>query len=144
MIAPACASFSGAWAGVSPAGPIASALSTALCATIATVLPLVLPPRLGLAELAYPAAPLTSRAALQREAAMTVANADAGFQPMLAEPTHRTALVAAGYSLLVYLHRLCRHAIALSAQRGVASVPQEPLARLRRLLGRRSRKRRRQ
>jgi uncharacterized membrane protein YccC len=88
-----------------------------------------------LGALAEPAAPATCLPALRREAEMTVANADAGFQRMLAEPAHRTALVAAGFSLLVYLHRLCRHAIALSAQRSVASVPQEPLARLQRLLG---------
>jgi uncharacterized membrane protein YccC len=71
---------------------------------------------------------------LRRQAEMAVANADAGFQRMLTEPARRTPLFAVGFALLVYLHRLCRHAIALSEQLGAPSVPQEPLARLRQLL----------
>jgi uncharacterized membrane protein YccC len=87
-----------------------------------------------LEALAEPAAQATSLPGLRREAEMSVANADAGFQRMLAEPARRTVLLGAGFALLVYLHRLCRHAIALSAQRGVAAAPPEPLSRLRRLM----------
>ena len=78
-------------------------------------------------------APATQLLGLRRQAEMAVANADAGFQRMRAEPAQRTALLAVGFALLVYLHRLCRHAIALSEQIGAVSVPQEPLARLRQL-----------
>jgi uncharacterized membrane protein YccC len=73
---------------------------------------------------------------LRRGAEMAVANADAGFQRMLAEPEHRTPLLAVGFALLVYLHRLTRHSVALSMHLGNASVPQEPLARLRQLIQR--------
>jgi uncharacterized membrane protein YccC len=69
-------------------------------------------------------------AALRREAEIAVANADAGFHRMLAEPASRTPLLAAGFALLVYLHRLCRHTIALAAQRGGVAPPPEPLAAL--------------
>jgi uncharacterized membrane protein YccC len=72
--------------------------------------------------------------ALRRQSEIAVANADAGFQRMLAEPASKTPLVAAGFALLVYLHRLCRHTIALAAQLGAAAPP-EPLGDLRRLLG---------
>ncbi|HXZ01159.1 MAG TPA: FUSC family protein [Stellaceae bacterium] len=68
-----------------------------------------------------------SLASLRRQAELAIANADAGFQRMLAEPTRRRAPVAAGFALLVYAHRLCRHAIALSAQLGAAAAPAEPL-----------------
>lgn len=62
----------------------------------------------------------------RRQAELAVANADAGFQRMLAEPTRR-APVAEGFSLLIYLHRLCRHTIALSAHLGAVSPPPAPL-----------------
>jgi uncharacterized membrane protein YccC len=75
-----------------------------------------------------------SLSSLRREAEMGIANADAGFQRMLAEPAKQNALVPIGFALLVYLHRLCRHAIALAEQPGASSAPQEPLARLRRLM----------
>jgi uncharacterized membrane protein YccC len=72
---------------------------------------------------------------LRRQAEIAVANADAGFQRLRAEPAARTAPVAAPFALLVYLHRLCRHAIALAAQTDGAAVRAEPLGRLRQLLG---------
>jgi uncharacterized membrane protein YccC len=72
--------------------------------------------------------------ACRREAEMAVANADAGFQRMLAEPAHPAALLGAGFTLLVYLHRLCRHTIALSSQLGSAALPREPLGDLRQRL----------
>lgn len=71
---------------------------------------------------------------LRRDAEIAVANADAGFQRMLAEPERRTPLLAVGFALLVHLHRLCRHSISLSMHLSNASVPHEPLARLRQLI----------
>jgi uncharacterized membrane protein YccC len=86
-----------------------------------------------LSAFAQPAAEAATLPALRRRAEIAVANADAGFQRMLGEPAHPARLVAAGFSLLVYLHRLCRHAIALAAQLGgAAPLPPEPLAALRR------------
>ena len=87
-----------------------------------------------LRALSDPSVQPASLSGLRREAEMAIANADTGFQRMRAEPADRTALLAVGFALLVYLHRLCRHAIALSEQLGTTSVPQEPLARLRRLM----------
>jgi uncharacterized membrane protein YccC len=83
---------------------------------------------------AEPSAQAARLPGLRRQAEMAVANADAGFQRMLAEPARRTPLFAVGFALLVYLHRLCRHAIALAEQLGTASAPPEPLARLRELM----------
>ncbi len=54
-------------------------------------------------------------AGLRRQAEIAVANAEAGFQRMLAEPADRRPLLPVGFTLLVYLHRLCRHTIALAA-----------------------------
>ena len=71
---------------------------------------------------------------LRRQAELAVANADAGFQRMLGEPARRRAPVAMGFSLLTYVHRLCRHAIALSGQLGGVGAPEEPLAALRALI----------
>jgi uncharacterized membrane protein YccC len=73
-------------------------------------------------------------AALRRQAEMTVANADSGFQRMLAEPVHRTPLLSVGFALLVYLHRLCRHTIALSVQLPSPPLSEQPLTRLRQLI----------
>ena len=71
---------------------------------------------------------------LRRQAELAIANADAGFQRMLAEPAGRRAPVGAGFTLLIYLHRLCRHAIALSALLGAVAAPAEPLDSLRGLI----------
>jgi uncharacterized membrane protein YccC len=87
-----------------------------------------------LAALARPEPSGPELAALQREAELAVANADAGFQRMLSEPARRHAPVAVGFSLLTYGHRLCRHTIALAAQLGAVTVPPEPLAELRPLV----------
>ena len=73
-------------------------------------------------------------AVLRRQAELAIANADAGFQRMLAEPAGRRAPVGAGFTLLIYLHRLCRHAIALSAQLGAVAAPAQPLDSLRGLI----------
>lgn len=50
------------------------------------------------------------------------------------EPAHRTPLLAVGFTLLVYLHRLCRHAIVLSMQLESLAAPQKPLTRPRRVV----------
>lgn len=83
-----------------------------------------------LAALAGKETPAPRLADLRRQAELAVANADAGFQRMLAEPARRRAPVAEGFALLVYLHRLCRHAIALSAQLGAVAPPPAPLGAL--------------
>lgn len=64
---------------------------------------------------------------LRRQAELAIANADAGFQRMLAEPAGRRAPVAVGFTRLVYVHRLCRHAIALTAEIGAVAAPAAPL-----------------
>jgi uncharacterized membrane protein YccC len=87
-----------------------------------------------LAALAGKETPAPLLAQLRRQAELAVANADAGFQRMLAEPT-RHAPVTEGFSLLIYLHRLCRHAIALAAQLGAAAPPPAPLSVLAGLIG---------
>ncbi len=66
-------------------------------------------------------------APLRRQSELAIANADAGYQRMLAEPRRRQAPVEIGFALLIYVHRLCRHAIALSAQLGAVAVPAAPL-----------------
>jgi uncharacterized membrane protein YccC len=72
-------------------------------------------------------------ASLRRQAEVALANVEAGFQRMRAEPADRTELLGVAFACLVYLRRLCRHTIALSLQRG-APLPPEPVTRLRRLL----------
>jgi uncharacterized membrane protein YccC len=81
----------------------------------------------------------TDLVALRRQAEMAVANADAGFQRMLAEPAHRPQLLPVGFNLLVYLHRISRHATALAAlleglQSSNEPLPEQRLAQLRELL----------
>lgn len=71
---------------------------------------------------------------LRRQAELAIVNASAGYQRMLAEPARRHAFVTTGFTLLIYVHRLCRHAIALSAQLGGVTVPAEPLDTLSRLI----------
>jgi uncharacterized membrane protein YccC len=80
-----------------------------------------------LAALGDHAPPSARLAQLRREAEVAVANADAGFQRMLGDPRGRRAPVGAGFGLLVYLHRLCRHSIALAAQQEAAAAPRPPL-----------------
>ncbi len=73
-------------------------------------------------------------AARRRQAELAVANANAGFQRMMSEPARRHAPVVVGFTLLTYVHRLCRHTIALSAQLGAVTAPAEPLDALRGLI----------
>lgn len=87
-----------------------------------------------LGKLADPTGEATELPGLRRQAEIAVANADAGFQRMLSEPERPTSSLGPGFALLVYLHRLCRHAIALTALLGTAAVPQEPLAQLRQMI----------
>jgi uncharacterized membrane protein YccC len=73
-------------------------------------------------------------AALRRQAEIAVGNADAAYQRMLAEPAHQRASVAKAFAALIYIHRLCRHAIALAAHLGEIAAPAPELAALRRLV----------
>jgi uncharacterized membrane protein YccC len=90
----------------------------------------------ALAALAEPGLEVAaSLSSLRRQAEIAVANADVGFQRMLSEPAAKTPLLGAGFALLVYLHRVCRHTIALAAQLGEVAPPAQPLAELRGRLG---------
>ena len=73
-------------------------------------------------------------ASLRRQAELALANAEAGFQRMRAEPGDRAELLGVAFALLVYLRRLCRHTIALSLQHEGDQLPLEPLTRLRQLI----------
>jgi hypothetical protein len=73
-------------------------------------------------------------AALRRQAELGLANADAGFLRMRAEPGDRAELLGVAFALLVYLRRLCRHTIALSLQQPAAPLPTEPLTEFRQLI----------
>lgn len=73
-------------------------------------------------------------ASLRRQAELALANADAGFQRMRAEPGDRAELLGVAFALLVYLRRLCRHTIALSLQHPEPPLPVEPLSKLRQLI----------
>jgi hypothetical protein len=56
------------------------------------------------------------------------------FSECAGSPGSRTTLLAVGFALLIHLHRLCRHAIALAEQLDAASTAQEPLGQLRGLM----------
>jgi uncharacterized membrane protein YccC len=88
----------------------------------------------ALAGLATAAAPDAALAQLRRQAEIAVGNADAAFQRMLGEPAHRRARIDAGFTLLVYVHRLSRHTTALAAHLGVVVAPSAALDALRQLL----------
>ena len=88
----------------------------------------------ALAGLATGAAPDAALAQLRRHAEITAGNADAAFQRMLGEPAHRRGRIDAGFTRLVYVHRLSRHTTALAAHLGVVTAPAPPLDALRRLL----------
>jgi uncharacterized membrane protein YccC len=98
-----------------------------------------------LEQLAHGSTGIPDVVKLRQQAEIAVANADAGFQRMLAEPKHRSGprggLLPVGFALLVYLHRLCRHGIALAGLTQGAephasdlppavALPRAPLARL--------------
>jgi uncharacterized membrane protein YccC len=87
-----------------------------------------------LQALSNPSVHAPSLPVLRREAEMAIANADAGFQRMRGEPGSRTTLLAVGFALLIYLHRLCRHAIALAEQLDAASTQHESIEHLRNLI----------
>lgn len=86
-----------------------------------------------LQSLAGPGVSQEALASLRRQAELGLANAEAGFQRMRAEPGDRAGLLGAAFALLVYLKRLCRHTIALSLQHQGASLSLEPLTKLRQL-----------
>jgi len=73
-------------------------------------------------------------ASLRRQAELALANAEAGFQRMRAEPGDRAELLGVAFALLVYLRRLCRHTIALSLQHQEPRLPSAPLIRLRQVI----------
>ena len=73
-------------------------------------------------------------ASLRRQAELALANAEAGFQRMRAEPGDRAELLGVAFALLVNLRRLCRHTIALSLQHQGAPLPVEPVTKLRQLI----------
>lgn len=81
----------------------------------------------ALTALGPAAPPDAALAQLRRQAEIAVGNADAAFQRMLGEPAHRRARVDAGFTLLVYIHRLCRHTIALTAHLGAVVAPPDLL-----------------
>jgi len=75
-----------------------------------------------------------SIAVLQREAESELGNADAAFQRMMGEPTRQRGRVAQGFTLVVYIHRLCRHTIALALDIGAVAAPEKALSALRGLI----------
>jgi uncharacterized membrane protein YccC len=72
--------------------------------------------------------------ALRRQAEIDVGNADAAYQRMLVEPAAKRRRVARRFALVVYIHRLCRHTIALAAHLGAVTAPPAEIAALRRLI----------
>lgn len=61
---------------------------------------------------------------LRRQAELALTNADAGVERLVREPASSPALFNLSFAVLIYLHRLCRHAIALSAHAPAAVEPQ--------------------
>jgi len=88
----------------------------------------------ALAGLAIGGPPAAALGQLRRQAEIAVGNADAAFQRMLGEPAHRRARVDAGFTALVYIHRLSRHTTALAAHLGVVVAASAALDTLRQLL----------
>src|SRR5262249_34832110 len=72
--------------------------------------------------------------ALRRQAEIDVGNADAAYQRMLAEPAARQRGVARSFVLMVFIHRLCRHGIALASHIGAVALPPAEVDALRGLL----------
>jgi uncharacterized membrane protein YccC len=87
-----------------------------------------------LAALGTAEPPDAAFAQLRRHAEIAVGNADAAFQRMLSEPAHRRARIETGFTLLVYIHRLCRHTIALAAHLGTVAAPEPALETLKQLI----------
>ncbi|HTY65441.1 MAG TPA: FUSC family protein [Alphaproteobacteria bacterium] len=80
------------------------------------------------------AAPTEKLGPLRRAAEIEVTNLDAAFQRMLTEPARQRGRVGKLFMLTVYIHRLCRHTIALEAQVGAPPLPAELVTPLRRLI----------
>jgi uncharacterized membrane protein YccC len=81
-----------------------------------------------------PTAPTEKLGPLRRAAEIEVTNVDAAFQRMLTEPARQRGRIGKLFILTVYIHRLCRHAIALEAQVGAPPIPAPLVAPLRRLI----------
>ncbi len=71
---------------------------------------------------------------LRRTAEVEVTNLEAAFQRVTTEPSRQRGRVGKLFMLTVYIHRLCRHAIALETHLGAAALPVELLAPLQRLV----------
>ncbi|MBV8536083.1 MAG: FUSC family protein [Alphaproteobacteria bacterium] len=80
------------------------------------------------------AAPTETLGPLRRAAEIEVTNVDAAFQRMLTEPARQRGRVGKLFMLTVYIHRLCRHAIALEAQVGAPPLAAGLVTPLQRLI----------
>lgn len=81
-----------------------------------------------------PSPPTEKLGPLRRAAEIEVNNVDAAFQRMISEPSRQRGRVGKLHMLTVYIHRLCRHAIALEAQVGAPSLAAAAVAPLRQLI----------
>lgn len=86
-----------------------------------------------LASLAETAAP-ESLAPLRRAAEVEATNVEAALERMVAEPSRQRGRVGRLFMLSIYVHRLCRHAIALNTQIGSPRLPTDIVAPLRQLV----------
>ena len=87
-----------------------------------------------LGSLAEAAPPDPAINALRRQAEIDVGNADAAYQRMLAEPAARRRSAARRFALMVFIHRLCRHTIALATHIGAVALPPADVEALRGLV----------
>ena len=71
---------------------------------------------------------------LRRTAEVEAANVEATFQRVVGEPSRLRGRIGKVFMLVIYVHRLCRHTIALEAHLGTEHPPASELAELRRLL----------
>lgn len=71
---------------------------------------------------------------LRRAAEIEVTNVDAAFQRMVSEPSPQRGRAGKLFMLTVYIHRLCRHTIALEAQTAAVPLPIAVVTPLRALL----------
>lgn len=85
-------------------------------------------------SLAGTAPPVETLGPLRRAAEIEVTNVDAAFQRVVAEPSRQRGRLGKLFVLTVYIHRLCRHAIALDAQVGAPPVAAAAVASLRGLV----------
>lgn len=87
-----------------------------------------------LASLSESAAP-ESLSPLRRTAEVEVTNIEAALERMVAEPSRQRGRVGRLFMLTIYVHRLCRHAIALNTHIGSPRLPADIVAPLRQLVG---------